>query len=172
MRWLSTLLIIPVIYAHQTTQTKVPESTPAPSPEIVQSVEASDARADTLKAYLLSKKSPLADSATYFVRIADTYSLDYTLLPAIAGVESGFETTGNTSDFNPFGYMCEGRPCRFLSYSEAITRVGRSLGEGRAYASFRSSGSLLELAKKYNYVSPEDWTSKVRYFQQQIKGGE
>lgn len=172
MRWLSTLLIIPVIYAHQTTQTEILQVSPAPSPQVAESVVVSDSREDTLEAYLLSKKSPLASSATHFVRISDEWGLDYTLLPAIAGVESGFETAGNTTDFNPFGFMCQGRPCRFVSYSEAIARVGRSLGEGRAYATWRSTGSILELAKKYNYVSPEDWTRKVRYFQQQIKGGE
>lgn len=169
MRWLSVLLIIPVIYAQSPSSSEVLQVSPTPSPEIEKSVVVSDPREDSLKAYLLSKKSPLADFATHFVRTADTWGLDYTLLPAIAGVESGFETMGNTTDHNPFGYMCSGRPCRFVSFDEAIARVGRSLGEGRAYASFRSTHSVLELAKKYNYVSPEDWSGKVGYFQKQIK---
>jgi len=169
MRWLSALLIIPVIYAYQTPTPEVLQVSPTPSPQVQEVVVERDTREDSLKAYLLSKKSPLADFATHFVRTADTWGLDYTLLPAIAGVESGFETMGNTTDHNPFGYMCSGRPCRFVSFDEAITRVGRSLGEGRAYTKFQSTGSILELAKKYNYVSPEDWSGKVGYFQKQIK---
>lgn len=169
MRWLSVLLVIPVIYAQTTSAPEVLQVSPTPTPEVHESVVVSDPREDSLKAYLLSKKSPLADFATHFVRTADDWGLDYALLPAIAGVESRFETMGNTTDHNPFGYMCSGRPCRFVSFDEAIARVGRSLGEGRTYATWRSTGSIIELAKKYNYVSPEDWSGKVGYFQKQIK---
>ncbi len=122
-----------------------------------------------LENFLASKKSPLASSAATFVAVAKEYRLPVELLPAIAGVESGFEMAGNTGDYNPFGYMCGGSPCAFGSFDEAIRTVGRTIGTGRAYAKYRESGSLFELAKVYNYVSPEDWMGKVEYFERRIK---
>ena len=128
-----------------------------------------DSRATLLREYLTSKRSPLADATNDFLQTSDKYGLDWTIIPAIAGVESGFEKAGNTSDYNPFGYMCKGRPCRFESFAEAIETIGKSIGTSRAYQKYRNTGSILELAKVYNYVSPEDWTSKIIKFQQQIK---
>ena len=164
MRWFSLFIFI-IIYVQTISSPPLEQLLPVS----VHSEEI-DPRVVALERYLLSKKSPLAGAALDFILVADNYSFDWTLLPAIAGVESGFEKAGNLSDYNPFGYMCRSRPCAFTSYSEAITRVGRTLGEGRAYAPFRDKQSIYELAKTYNHVSPEDWTRKVRYFQQQIGG--
>lgn len=135
---------------------------------IIHSAPVIDERVERLGKYLVYKKSPLAGSEGDFIRISDSYSLDWTLLPAIAGVESGFERAGNIHDFNPFGYMCKGRPCVFESYAEAIERVARTITGNRAYAKFQASGSVSELAPVYNYVSPEDWTSKVTFFQREV----
>lgn len=152
---------------------KIAYAEPKPTPEPIQAISVEQKNPDpnvvVLENYLNQKKSPLASSAGKFIEIAETYSLDWTLLPAIAGVESGFETAGNTSDFNPFGYMCSGHPCAFESFDEAIARVGKTLGTGRAYQKFRDTGSISVLAVPYNYVSPEDWTRKVQHFQEEIK---
>ena len=108
------------------------------------------------------------ESSASFIRIADKYGLDWTLLPAIAGVESGFEKAGNTRDHNPFGYMCKSGPCYFSSFDESIEEVAHSIGTGSAYKAYRDSGSISVLARVYNYVSPDDWTAKIKYFQKKI----
>jgi len=128
-----------------------------------------DQRVVKLQNYLLSKKSPLAKSAISFVKAADQYGLDWKLLPAIAGVESGFETAGNLSDYNPFGYMCSNSPCVFDSYEKAIYRVGKTISRGGAYQKYSDSGQISDLAIPYNYVSPEDWTEKIQFFMNKLK---
>src|SRR4051812_48196694 len=50
----------------------------------------SDNRAKALKAFLEKSNSPLADSAETFVASADKYNLDWKLVAAISGLESGF----------------------------------------------------------------------------------
>ena len=131
-----------------------------------------DPRPEQLTQFLSQHKSPLAPSASTFIITADTYHLDWTLLPAIAGVESGFERAGNVSDFDPFGWMCGSNPCVFRSYDEGIETVARTLATGGAYARFRESGSIAVLAETYCQVNPVDWTRKVEYFQSALKGGE
>lgn len=131
-------------------------------------VEVIDPRLTSLYLYLQKKQSPLMESAQSFIRIADKYKLDWTLLPAISGVESGFEKAGNLNDHNPFGYMCKSGPCYFSSFDESIEAVAHSIGTGNAYKAYRDSGSISVLARTYNYVSPEDWTSKIKYFQEEM----
>jgi hypothetical protein len=131
-----------------------------------------DTRAEQLAQFLSRRESPLVESAVSFVQTADKYHLDWTLLPAIAGVESGFERAGNVHDFNAWGYMCGGNPCVFRSYDEGIETVSKTLATGRAYARFRESGSIEILAETYNQSNPVDWTGKVEYFQSALKGGE
>lgn len=145
-----------------------PTIVPTQQPAVVEQKNA-DPRISQIRGVFDAYHSPLVGTEQKFLDVAKAYDLDWKLLPAIAGVESGFETAGNTSDHNPFGYMCKSGPCAFDSFDEAIERVGRTIGTGRAYSSYRESGSLSVLAKIYNYVSPEDWTSKIIYFQNKLK---
>lgn len=161
MNLLETIFTI-FLYAKQPT----PTNTPIPT---AVEVHQEDRRVGRLRDFFASYNSPLVGSESHFIEAADKYSLDWTLLPAIAGVESTFEKAGNTEDHNPFGYMCKSGPCRFDSFDEAIDTVARTLGEGRAYARYRDSGSLSVLAEIYNYVSPDEWASKIRYFQEKLK---
>ena len=128
-----------------------------------------DQRVVILQNYLFAKKSPLAPSANKFIQVADKYKLDWKLLPAIAGVESGFEKAGNINDFNPFGYMCGSSPCVFDSFEDAIKTVAKTISGSGTYARHRKTGSIRELAIKYNYVSPDDWTEKIEYFRGKLK---
>src|SRR4030042_3530833 len=49
-----------------------------------------DSRTQILKDYFQQFNSPLAEYAEEFVGAADTYELDWRLLPAISGVESTY----------------------------------------------------------------------------------
>lgn len=165
MQWISALLISIGLYAQpqpviQTAQVRV---------TVTLEQENQDPNVAILQDYLTAKGSPLAGEAATFIEVADQYGLDWTLLPAIAGVESGFERAGNTTDNNPFGYMCSGSPCHFDSYKQGIQRVAKTLGEGKAYARFRESKSVSILAITYNYANPEDWTAKINFFQEDMR---
>ena len=86
-----------------------------------------DERAETLRAYLESKNSPLADLAETFVEVADAYDLDYRFLPAITGIESSFGKIQLENSYNPFGWG--GGYVYFESFEEAIRTVGFELYE-------------------------------------------
>ncbi len=86
-----------------------------------------DNRVETLRSYLESKNSPLADLAETFVEVADEYDLDYRFLPAIAGIESNFGRVHLENSHNPFGWG--GGYIYFESFDEAIRTVGFELYE-------------------------------------------
>jgi len=86
-----------------------------------------DRRVETLRAYLESKNSPLAENAETFVEVADEYDLDYRFLPAIAGIESNFGRVQLENSYNPFGWG--GGYIYFDSFNEAIRTVGFELYE-------------------------------------------
>ena len=165
MNLFEVILILAINYGKPTPTIK-PEPTVISAPVEQKNT---DPRVVVLENYLTSKKSPLAQSAHTFIEVADQYQLEWTLLPAIAGVESGFERAGNTNDFNAWGYMCKNRPCSFASFDEGIRTVARTIGTSRAYAKYRDTGEISDLAIPYNYVDPEDWSRKVQYFQEEIK---
>ena len=121
-----------------------------------------------LNKFFTRYNSPLAGSSADFIDAAQVYGLDWRLLPAIAGVESTFETAGNVHDYNPFGYMCSGSPCIFQSYQQGIWTVAQTIGTKGYYSSFRQSGSIFALAKVYNQVYPEKWTQNVEFFMNKL----
>src|ERR1035437_4457176 len=123
-----------------------------------------DKRVIALKSYLIARGSPLAQESLFFVKTADTYKLDYRLIPSIAGIESGFETQGNLTDYNPFGIMCSGSPCVFDSYEQAITFAAKTISRGRAYSQFRRSGSAFDLASVYCQGNNQKWADTLEYF--------
>lgn len=104
---------------------------PASSSDIThQTIEInkSDARSAIVAGFFQSYKSPLADYAQIFIQVADQYTLDFRLLPAIAMQESNGAKIMPNNSFNPFGYgIYGGKVLRFESFEEAIERVGRGL---------------------------------------------
>lgn len=158
MKWLKIFIYILILYGI-TRQSVYTSSAFEKNP---------DQRMVTLQNFFNQKRSPLASSSQTFIQIADKYKLDWRLLPSIAGVESGFETAGNIYDHNAWGYMCNGSPCYFKSYQDAIETVAKTISINRAYAQYRKSGSISDLAITYNSVSPEDWTNKLNYFMNKL----
>jgi len=70
----------------------------------VKIVAKKDDRPQILSKFLSSKNSPMAKDAKELVEIADKYTLDYRLLPSIAGVESSFGLAIPSGSFNPYGW--------------------------------------------------------------------
>lgn len=91
-------------------------------------INSGDGRATIITEFFEIKKSPLAGLASEFVDVADKYSLDYRLLPAIAMQESNGAKKMPKDSNNPFGYgIYGGKVIKFSSFEEAIERVGKGL---------------------------------------------
>lgn len=92
---------------------------------VVSVVAKKDDRAKRLGAYLLSVGSPMAADAESLVKIADSYDLDWTLLPAIAGLESQYGKMVPAGSYNPYGWD-NGR-MNFKSWSDASETVAAGI---------------------------------------------
>src|SRR3990167_7817231 len=90
-------------------------------PRAVQEEDEADPREERLEAFLESYHSPLAEHSGFLIRIADTYGLDYRLLPSIAGAESTFCKFIPDYSYNCFGWgIYGGKVTRFPNYKLAI----------------------------------------------------
>jgi hypothetical protein len=88
-------------------------------------VHAGDLRTAKLARYLAARNSPLAHSAPTFVAEADRNGLDYRLLVAISGIESGFGRAYIRPTHNVWGWG--GGKLAFNSFDEGIAVVSEGL---------------------------------------------
>lgn len=94
------------------------------------SIGKTDARTLIIYHFFKENNAPLSQAAEKFIEVADKYSLDFRLLPAIAMQESNGGRIMPNNSFNPFGYgIYGGKVLRFASFEEAIERVGQGLKE-------------------------------------------
>ncbi len=107
---------------------------------------------------LARHKSPMADEAENFITVADTMDLDPYMLPAIAGVESGFGRAMIDGTYNPFGWNVGRTP--FASWSDGITTVGTAL---RYKYIDRGADTLDAIGYRYAGGSTT-WAPKVRMY--------
>src|SRR5579862_9895471 len=83
-----------------------------------------DNRAEILRAYLTQNNSPLADHADTFIKQADANNLDWRMVVAISGVESGFGQAIPPYSYNAWGFGVYGSNVRrFTSWDDGITVV-------------------------------------------------
>jgi hypothetical protein len=110
-----------------------------------------DTRAKRIDAYFAKLDLPLAGQGKHFVEAADQNGIDWTLLPAIAMMES----TGGKFEakrFNPFGWNCP-KTCKhgFDNYAEAIHLVAKNLGgNSERTARYYANKSVEQILKTYN----------------------
>lgn len=121
---------------------------------VVEMVAKADDRAERLARFFASKNSPFTAYAADFVEIADKYGFDYTLLPAITGVESSFGLSVPKGTFNPYGW--NNGVTRFSSWKDANEQV--AAGIRTRYAPF---GAVNPFAIGHRYASDPFWANKV-----------
>lgn len=132
-----------------------------------QKILSKDARVAILEDYLQFQRSPLAPLAEKFIEAAEHYELPWTLLPAIAGKESGFGKVIPHGSYNPFGwavYQGQKQGTNFSSWEEAIEKVAKSLREDYFNQGLTTLG---EIEAVYAPSSPErghPWKETVEYF--------
>ncbi|OGK32061.1 hypothetical protein A3D08_01340 [Candidatus Roizmanbacteria bacterium RIFCSPHIGHO2_02_FULL_43_11] len=99
--------------------------------------------------------SPLAQEAEYFVYAARKNSLEPYMLPAIAGVESGFGQALIRDSYNPFGWG--GGRIYFDSWKHGISIVGEAL---HTRYIMRGAQSVHDIGPRYAGGS-QTWAPKV-----------
>ncbi len=127
----------------------------------------SDARALQMRVVLSKYNSPMVGLENVLISTAEKYGLDWTLLAAIAGTESSFAKRMPYQCINPYGWGIYGsnKLC-FESIEASIEGVASGL------AKKYNISSLESIARTYNQVSTEAWTSHTRFFMNKIKTAE
>ena len=78
-----------------------------------------------LYVFLVKKNSGLARYSSNFIQAADTWGIDWRLLPAIAGLESSFAKRMVPGTYNAYGWG--GGYIAFESWPDSINHVSRRL---------------------------------------------
>lgn len=130
-------------------------------------IEIKDAREERVRQFFHYYKSPLESYAHQIVADADTYGIDYTMLPAIAMQESGGCQKIIKDSYNCWGWGIHGTSVKkFTDYSNAIDTISRSLAND-----FKGKGlTTIELMQtKYNPENYNGWKEKVQLFISQLQ---
>jgi hypothetical protein len=125
-----------------------------------------DKRLPLLKDYLAQFNSPLVEHAQDFLDAADSYGVDWRLIPAIAGVESTFGKRipgghdPQYTTYNGWGWGVYGtHMISFKSWRDAIFQVTKGVKEG-----YISQGLTNPLTMNKKYASSPVWGEHVNYF--------
>lgn len=110
-------------------------------------------RVENVRSFLASRNSPLADYAQEFVNAANTYGIDYRLVPAISIIES----SGGLHTFRSYNAWGWGK-MSFNNWTEAIWTVSEGLGN------YYKKGMTTPrtIAPVYCPPSASSWASKVQ----------
>lgn len=121
-----------------------------------------DYRVYSLQNYLESHNSPLSEHAESFVEYADTYNLDYRMVPAITGVESTFGKRIPHNSYNAYGWA--NGEYRFVSWEDSIGHVSMTL---KTKYIEKGAASISKIARRYAPPS-KTWGNNVKFFMKKI----
>lgn len=123
-----------------------------------------DKRVAALVRYLRYKGSPLADYAGFIVQESDNYGLDWTLIVAIAGKESGFGIYIPSGSYNAWGLGGANNMMYFSSWEDAIAYEAQLLSNNYRAAEYAGI--------QYNYCPSSEcdpnWTNDVTHFSEEM----
>lgn len=167
IKLLAILIILPLL-------TNSPSLAQGKSLVVKEQIESKvlDNRAKVLQAYLSKFSSPLQFHAQDFIEAADTYDLDWKLVPAIAGVESTFGKAipggveQSSTSYNAWGWGVYGtQAIYFKSWREGIFTVSEGLR-----SNYLNKGLVDPYSINKVYASSPTWGSKVTYFLKDLDG--
>lgn len=157
------LLILPLLFLNRkvSAERQVVDNTPQ-----LEQIEGRklDRRAEILSNYLAKYDSPLQYHAQDFIDAAETYQLDWKMLPAIAGVESTFgkQIPGG---YNGWGWGVYGtQAIYFTSWKDAIFTVSKGLREGYLDKGLNDPYSINKV-----YAASPHWGGRVSYFMNDLQ---
>ena len=122
-----------------------------------------DNRVEKLEGYLRAQRSPFAGNAADFINAADQYSLDWKLLPAISGVESGFGRAYIIGTYNAWGWG--GGYIAFGSWTNAINTIAKGLRENYANHGLITPAQIAPVYAPPSYT----WAANVQMYMDQIE---
>ncbi|OGE30506.1 hypothetical protein A2631_00280 [Candidatus Daviesbacteria bacterium RIFCSPHIGHO2_01_FULL_44_29] len=137
-----------------------------PTQEMRVEVKEIDQRALILRDYFAKFNSPLQAHAMDFIDAADTYQLDWKLIPAITGVESTFGkfvpggTDPNFTSHNGWGWGVYGtQAIYFKSWREGIFTVAEGLKKN-----YIDKGLTTPFTINPKYAASKAWGGHVEFF--------
>lgn len=151
-------LLIPFLFSGARAQAEMAKPQ-IPTQEMEITSKSLDPRAQILHNYLAQYNSPLADHASDFVEAADTYNVDWKLVPAISGVESTFgkQIPGG---YNGWGWGVYGdQAIYFKSWRDGIFTVTEGISQN-----YTSKGVTDPYAINRTYAASPAWGAHVSYF--------
>lgn len=117
-----------------------------------------DQRTRILAAYFAKYNSPFQYHAGDFIDAADTYGVDWKLVPAISGVESTFGK--HSYGYNAWGWGIYGdQRLNFSSWRRGIFTVTEGLK-----TKYINNGLTEPLTMNKRYASSLTWGTRVNYF--------
>lgn len=117
-----------------------------------------DNRAEILQLYLERYNSPLADHAKTFIQQADANNLDWKLVAAIAGLESGYGIQIPGGSYNAWGFGIYGNHVRyFTSWDDGITTVSTALRTD--YLGNNPETNVYQIGARY--AASPTWAARV-----------
>lgn len=124
-----------------------------------------DDRAEILKTYLKAKNSPLAPEASFIIEEADRYKIDWRLVPAIAGNESGFGLAIPPGSYNAWGFGVYGTHVTYFnSWKDGIHQVSQSLSDD--YRGRWGATDVYSIGRIY--AADSAWAVKVSNYMTEI----
>lgn len=140
---------------------------PSSSPNIL---PGQDIRISILKKFLNDYHAPLVSQTEELIHIADSYGIDYALIPAIAMQESGGCRIIPEDSYNCWGFGIYGKSIvKFQNYHEAISQVAKTIKETYIRKGY-TNPTLLE--DFWTPSSRGQWSYSVNYFIGKIRDAE
>lgn len=133
--------------------------------KVSEEIVSQDGRAKIIENFFKKFNSPLAAQSQVFVSVADKYSLDYKLLPAIAMQESNGGQKVIKNSYNPFGYGIYGNlVIRFISWEEAIEKVGKAIKEDYFDEGLKTPPQIMTKYTPPSAKSDGKWAKSISHF--------
>lgn len=129
-----------------------------------------DYRLNALRNFFTKYNSPLVSEVDNLISIADSWGIDYRLIPAIAMQESGGCKIIPPDSYNCWGFGVYGaKTVRFTSYKQAIEQVAKVIKQTYIKQGY-TNPTLLE--DKWTPSSRGSWSYGVNFFIGKIKDEE
>ncbi len=128
---------------------------------VVEVVAMKDNRADRLEKYFADNFSPFRGKGQNFIDVADKYDLDWTLLPAIANLESQLGKVVPAYSYNPYGW--NGGRYHFASWENANEIVASGLR-----TRYAPTGVITPWRIGRMYAESPTWAERVSRYQKVI----
>lgn len=175
-----TCLLFAILFTFYTLNPKLVEPTsqsfnlfaalPEEGIQVSEEIASEDGRAKIIENFFRKFNSPLADHSQAFVAVADKYSLDYKLLPAIAMQESKGGQKVIKDSYNPFGYGIYGNfVIKFSDWQEAIERVGKALREEYINEGLESPSEIMTKYTPPSLATGGTWAKGISHFMEQLR---